>query len=480
LLLLVLLVSLQVNAADYYWFRNGTTLSFPTPQAACDHYGRGASIPSWRPNDTHVTSVVTMISDSEARCRIASQPSDTNINTYVLYRGGDSCPAGTEYDSATGSCVQPEPDQCESTAGNNVDHMHRMGDFTGAGVVGGYVAPPGVVCDGGCQYASNQQPAKDAFRFVNGDPSGVYGSYSYKGNGVSCTGGEATRSQPANGTPTADKNSQCTNKVTDAEGRQQYSCTSTDKYTDIGSMNCGVVNGEHKCVPVPPKPKMTDKTTTVDVTQKTNPDGSTDTTTTTTTTTVNCSGVNACTTTTTTSTTTNHTKPDGSPGGETTTCTGPGCPDGNGQTQEDREEQEQEEEPESSVSGGQTCEAAPTCEGDAVQCAILKQQYEARCDYEEAMDYDGKKADIEGLFQGEQFELKESEISAPSFINSATRFLPSGCPPPETINLTSNGGHTFQLKYDPICRVASDFSWLIVAFVSLFSALYVGRAFGGE
>ncbi|UTW09874.1 hypothetical protein KDW96_07620 [Pseudomonas benzenivorans] len=96
------------------------------------------------------------------------------------------------------------------------------------------------------------------------------------------------------------------------------------------------------------------------------------------------------------------------------------------------------------------------------------------------MDYDGKKADIEGLFQGEQFELQESEISAPSFINSATRFLPSGCPPPESITLTSNGGHTFQLKYEPICRIASDFSWLIVAFTSLFSALYVGRAFGGE
>ncbi|WP_255839840.1 virulence factor TspB C-terminal domain-related protein [Pseudomonas benzenivorans] len=379
-----------------------------------------------------------------------------------------------------GQCVVPEPDKCESTVGNNVDHMHRMGDFTGAGVVGGYVPPPGVVCDGGCQYASNQQPAKDAFRFVNGDPSGVYGAYGYKGNGVSCTGGEATREQPANGSPTAEKTSECTNKVTDAEGRQQYSCTAVDSYTDIGSMDCGEVNGVHQCVPVPPKPRKTDKTTEVEVTEKTNPDGSKDTTTTTTTTTTVCSGVNACTTTTTTSTTSNHTKSDGSPGGESTSCTGPGCPDGDGKTQQEREQEEEEEQPESKVSGGQTCEAAPTCEGDAVQCAILKQQYEARCDYEEAMDYDGKKADIEGLFQGEQFELQESEISAPSFINSATRFLPSGCPPPESITLTSNGGHTFQLKYEPICRIASDFSWLIVAFTSLFSALYVGRAFGGE
>ena len=361
--------------------------------------------------------------------------------------------------------------------------MHRMGDFTGAGVVGGYSAPPGVVCDGGCQYASNQQPAKGAYRFVNGDPAGVYGSYGYMGNGVSCTGGEATRSQPVNGTPTADKSSECTNKVTDAEGRQQYSCTATDSYTDMGNMNCGQfeAGGAYRCEAKTPSPKQTTKTTDVEVTEKTNSDGSKDTTTTTTTETTNCSGVNSCSTSTTTSTTNNHTKSDGTPGGESTSCTGSACPDSDGKTQEQREEEEKEEQPESAVTGGQTCEAAPTCEGDAVQCAILKQQYEARCDYEEAMDYDKNKGDIESMFQGEAFELKEDEVNAPSFINSATRFLPANsCPPPETMNFTSNGGSTKEFKYEPLCRIATDFSWLILAFVSLWAAVYVGRSVGGE
>lgn len=38
-----------------------------------------------------------------------------------------------------------------------------------------------------------------------------------------------------------------------------------------------------------------------------------------------------------------------------------------------------EEGEESSVSGGEACDAAPTCSGDAIQCAILDQEWRARC-----------------------------------------------------------------------------------------------------
>jgi hypothetical protein len=109
----------------------------------------------------------------------------------------------------------------------------------------------------------------------------------------------------------------------------------------------------------------------------------------------------------------------------------------------------------------------------------LKQQKQMRCNAEEQADFDKKKGDIEGLFQGEQFELKEAEVNAPSFINSAARFLPSGCPSPESMNLRSSGGRTLQIKYEPLCEAATDMSWLIVAFTAMFCAVYVGRAFGG-
>ncbi|WP_241492116.1 virulence factor TspB C-terminal domain-related protein [Pseudomonas sp. TTU2014-080ASC] len=383
-----------------------------------------------------------------------------------------------------GQCVKPELDKCASSSGSNVSHQHRLGDFTGRGVIGGRVETPGVVCDGGCQYAFGQQAPSRIYRFVNGDPSGVFADYGYKGNGVSCTGDEAAREKPASSTPSAESNSECTNKVTDAEGRQHFTCTATEKYIDIGDMNCGQfeTGGEYRCEPKVPGSKLSDKTTEVEVTEKTNPDGSKDTTTTTTTTTTNCSGVNACSSSTTTSVTNNHTKSDGTPGGESTTCTGPACPDSDGKTQEDREEEQDESE--SSVSGGQTCDAAPVCDGDAVQCAILSQQYEARCDFEEAGDFEENKDDIKGLFegQGDKFKLDEGsgDIDVPTFISKGTRFLPASCPTAESFSLTTAGGRTFTLSYEPLCRAATDLSGLFVAVATVLAALYVGRSVGGN
>ena len=406
----------------------------------------------------------------------------SSIGSIIHAYKWSGCPAGQIPTGAGGQCITPEPDKCESSVGSNVGHQHRLGEFTGRGVVGARIDPPGVVCDGGCQYASTQQPPTSITRFVNGDPSGVFATYTYKGNGVSCTGGDAIRSQPTNGTPTAEKSSECTNKIVHADGSQTYSCSSAEKYTDIGNMNCGQfeAGGEYRCEPKAPSPKMTDKTTDVEVTEKTNPDGSKDTTTTTTTTTTNCSGVNACSTSTTTSSTTSHTKSDGTPGGESTTCTGAACPDSDGKSQEERE-QEQEEESESSVSGGQTCEAAPVCEGDAVQCAILNQQYEARCDFEEANDFEENKDAINGLLEGDKFTLQEGQgdIDAPSFISQGTRFLTPSCPPDRVISL-SMAGRTVGLSFQPLCTFASSLGPFLVAVTAVICALYVGRSVGGN
>ena len=67
------------------------------------------------------------------------------------------------------------------------------------------------------------------------------------------------------------------------------------------------------------------------------------------------------TTTTTTTTTDNET-------GETTTTVTGTSDDGNG-----------EDEDGDSASGGRTCDVAPSCSGDAIECATLYQQWETRC-----------------------------------------------------------------------------------------------------
>ncbi len=478
----VVFSSFSALAADYTWTRNPGAIAVSSPTAGCAY---GVSDPTTRrakatPNPAVFYCERKVVTNASTGAFYWAEVSNVNVS-----RSGDSCPVDTIYNPQSGDCEAPEPDKCEPTVGVEVKHRHRAGEFTGAGVIAGRVDPPGSVCRDECQYAFSGSAPLRAYRFENGDPTGVFLAFKYKGNGVSCTGNESEFAQASDGTPVVETQSECTTKITDAEGRQRYDCQATELNIDPGNMECslGTVGGELQCIPKPPSPKMTDKTVDQEIVEKTNPDGSKDTTTTTTTTTTQCTGVKSCSTSTTTNVSNNHTKADGTPGGESNTCTGPGCKDADGKTQEEREEEE-EEKSESKVTGGQTCEAAPACEGDAVQCAILKQQYEARCDFEESEDFESNKADIEGLFegQGDKFKLEEGSgpIDVPSFINQGTRFLPATCPTAESFSLTTAGGRTFNLSYEPLCRAASDLSGLFVAVATVLAALYVGRSVGGN
>ncbi|RRW34769.1 hypothetical protein EGJ44_13415 [Ectopseudomonas oleovorans] len=105
-----------------------------------------------------------------------------------------------------------------------------------------------------------------------------------------------------------------------------------------------------------------------------------------------------------------------------------------------------------------------------------------RCHAEEQADFEKHKPAIEAAVQGDKFQLDEGSgvIDVPSFINQGTRFLPSSCPADESFSLTTAGGGTFQLSYEPLCRAASDLSGLFVAVATVLAALYVGRAVGGQ
>lgn len=487
LLICLFLFAFTASAADFYWRSTSSyAQQFPTPQLACEGYTAYSN--TAQPSLAHTLISVTGSSSTERTCtvkrvsKVNGQQLTNDIHTIARYGTGCTLPA--VYDPATASCKAPEPDKCEPTIGAVVEHRHRAGEFTGAGVIAGRTDPPGSVCRDQCQYAFSGTAPLKAYRFENGDPTGVFLAFKYKGNGVSCVGNESPFAQPSDGKPVVEKQSECTNKVVHADGSQSYDCQAIELNIDPGNMECslGTVGGELQCIPKPPSPKMTDKKVDQEIVEKTNPDGSKDTTTTTTTTTTQCTGVKSCSTSITTNVSNNHTKADGTPGGESNTCTGPGCKDADGKTQEEREEEE--EKSESKVTGGQTCEAAPTCEGDAVQCAILKQQYEARCDFEESEDFESNKADIKGLFegQGDKFKLDEGsgDIDVPSFINQGTRFLPATCPTAESFSLTTAGGRTFTLSYEPLCRAASDLSGLFVAVATILAALYVGRSVGGN
>lgn len=126
---------------------------------------------------------------------------------------------------------------------------------------------------------------------------------------------------------------------------------------------------------------------------------------------------------------------------------------------------------------GPGCDQPLVCTGDVVSCAILKQQKDMRCHAEEQADYESKKTDIDSLFQGDKFEIEEQNVDVPSFVDRATTFLPRTCPADQRISVSSG---SISMSYEPLCVLAEGFSWIFVAFTTVFCAIYVGAAFGGN
>ncbi len=401
-----------------------------------------------------------------------------------MKRVGNGCTAPKVYDATVGECKAPEPDKCEATIGQMVEHQHKIGALSQGGVVlqNTRTEPPGSLCQGSCQYASTGEAPSRCYRFMEGgDQNSGFCVFRYKGNGVACPNSDPTPNTPPAALPTREKSNECTNKVTDAEGRVHYSCLATDTFKEPGSMQCGEVNGVFGCKEGKPSPTQKQTETKTEVSEQTASDGSSTTSTTTTTTTTNCSGVNACSSTTSVTNGTSKTNADGTSGGESSTCTGSGCKASDKPGEEGKDDKEEEEEPEREVSGTDDCDASVQCSGDAIDCAMVEQQKKLRCEVEKQGDFEKNKGQIEAAVKGDKFQLTDDlEVEAPSFLNSGTRFLPSSCPTDKTFSLRTNGGRTFAFTYAPLCAAASDLGVLLLIGTSVFCALYVGRAFGGE
>ncbi len=158
-------------------------------------------------------------------------------------------------------------------------------------------------------------------------------------------------------------------------------------------------------------------------------------------------------------------------GGEIGDGTGGGTGSGGGTGEEG-------EDPVSSV-GGEACTATVTCEGDAIQCAILRQQKAQKCFAEEDRDWSKAKPIIESEVAGAAYQLKDATVNVSSGFSTGTRFLPSGCPAPKSMYI-STIGRTITLSWQPLCDFAGAISYIVVAMASLFFVVYVGRSFGGE
>ncbi len=476
LLAALLLWHSPVSAQEYYWGTSpSNTGSHSSPMAACiaiSNLNLGGNI-------RHGTASFEFISETRVRCKFVTQtgapwPGSTS---YYATRYGTTCPPGTEYNSQTGECPPAEEDKCLPTYGNPYVHRNYLGPI----VLGTFPkkAPPSSICHNSCQY-DDPHLEREAFEYVSGDPPGAFNLYRYFGNGQECQASDEEAVAPDSSEPQTDKKNKCENKVcltTDENGVCQqytYSCKATETHTEPPT-NCdfGTVNDKPVCVPNSPGPTLEHKDVKTDVEEKINEDGSKDTTTTTTTTTTNCNGAGSCSTSTTTNVNNKHTNADGSDGGESSTCTGPDCKDSSGKSPNDKKQEQQEkEENESKVSGDASCAAVPSCTGDAIQCAILRQTHTQRCADEKFQEVDAEElvAGVTGDMSGEGFqpfgEGERSNFDLAGMIDTSST-IGGSCPALPPITFTIRGvtkSVEFGTVMAEICKYASWFSFLMVAF----------------
>ncbi|MDT3710922.1 MAG: methyltransferase [Pseudomonadaceae bacterium] len=186
----------SVSAAEFVWTAQFDyyTRTGSTPSAACS-----AALAAYVADTKNNVSLagVTKVSDTQFKCKWADRNGYSGPSySFSANRSGDSCPtAEHDYNSETGECEPPPANQCEATNGQTVSHEHLMKSAVGQPSID----PPGSVCGNGCQYAFTYTAASNVYVYSSGNPPGVFGVYSYSGNGIQCS--ESTLKSP--GDPSA-------------------------------------------------------------------------------------------------------------------------------------------------------------------------------------------------------------------------------------------------------------------------------------
>lgn len=278
---------------------------------------------------------------------------DIGAYSSVFYVPG-RCATGYTLQS-DGTCKKPQPN-CPAVGGA------PSGGNTASGTSSTQTVLNPLVCISSCAYSYDT--------YWTGATPGQTGGYAVQWQGLHSTGGACTGSEANASSGSVNENS---------------------------NVNCpdrtyqGTVNGQNVCIPYPTQTTGgTSSTTTTDA--PASAPAATSTTGTTTTTT--CDGT-TCTTTTTTTTTGGGSGGSGASGAAGSACASGAAASAVAGTCTTTSTQPQtqycQQNPSASqcsdsASGGADCSAAPSCSGDAVSCAILAQQWLARCDLQKSDD----------------------------------------------------------------------------------------------
>lgn len=126
---------------------------------------------------------------------------------------------------------------------------------------------------------------------------------------------------------------------------------------------------------------------------------------------------------------------------------------------------------------GEACDTELKCEGDVIQCAILRKNKEQLCQW---VYNDQVRSEIAAELSGEDYHLDEKSIAVSGLFAEAVnkgRWLPQSCPSPQSFSVM---GRSYSFSWEPACRFAEAIGPLIVALASIFFAVFIGRGIKGS
>ncbi|HHM8316219.1 TPA: hypothetical protein ACRM4B_006471, partial [Pseudomonas aeruginosa] len=448
-----------VNAEQFYWVVASPSAvaggSYSSPSSACavvfDYYKPTTnwikSVEPVRRNDT--------VFDCFARGTNASGRAQSG-NIGVISRRGESCQPGAEYDSAAGVCKEP-PKECEI----GVPNLFRSSNYPIIVINGKNTVPssPPSGCLSGCAYEADSSRPTSCYRTPGSTTEG-FCNYTLKSNGQNCSadsgnlGGTGPSLSEPNQPPVTDPPSD----PNDPGCPKGYSWSGTT------------------CVKTPTDP-----------TDPTDPGG-------------DGGGTGGG---------------DGGDGGGTGGGGdggtgggdgGTGGGDGNGGTgggdgdgggtggggdgggdgQCDPAKDPNKCGSGSSISGDGDCKVAIQCNGDAIQCAIVRQEKLARCADEEFRTVDEKKIQdlkntLAGEFSGPEYEpikaTGENTHDLSKLLDTSGRFS-KACPVIPDVSFPWFGStQTVSLSSvsSDLCTYLQWFGYLLVAFAMRAAAEIIAR-----
>lgn len=442
-------VSSSVQAVDYYWQWSSNTstaicktCTYSTPSQACSaattavvaYYSSGYVL-----LDSVVGPVTAVSTTYTFTCNIRlaypSSPTISRISSYPIYRRyGDSCPTGTTLNPTTQVCEEDAPPECK--VGELFPSKGTTGPiFTSSSGIRYVDSSPRTMCQARCEYAD---PTARPSGCYSTTATEGYCNFIIKSTGKNCSSDSyeiSVAGSPLNppDTPSVPDSSP------DPVCPTGWSVSNGTCFKNPPKF-CDPSTGE-VCAPGTTDPNATDPEPGTGGTPGTPVEGT-------------------------------EGRPDSSSGAD--------------KDLQDLLDSKVDAEPckpfadgtgcEGSTVKGEQCDKVIECTGDAVQCSILRQQKKMACAYE----YEEARPFIEQQIAKDAYDLPTETVDGSALFTAglnAPRWLPQGCPAPKAINIT---GISTSLSFEPACDFARTLGPLFVALASIFFAVYVGRAFGGN